>query len=111
MSIATDLLSIAASKARIKADLVLKGFDSSAVTNLNSLVTMAFQDDLDAPDTPFIPDPSWPQDLHTWIPSGGIGFIMSNDSAGKVSFIVTTASAQYTVVVNDGTNDISTTNY
>lgn len=58
------------------------------------------------------PDSTWAQDLRTWTPDDGIGLIISNFGYGKVSFGVTTANnSNYTVVINDGTQDISTNTY
>ena len=103
-TIASNLTSIGASKTKLKANLIRRGQDASAINNLDALVDLAFADD-------WSPDPAWP-DIETWTPAGACGFVMSNFGYGYVSFFVTTVTGvQYTVVVNDGTNDISTTNY
>ena len=108
-TIAANLLSLNTTKAKLKQNLLYSGIDSSAENNFDDLVDMAFDEEI-----AWQPDPAWlaVQDLRTWTPEGGIGLIISNHGYGLTSFIVGTAgAAQYTVVVNDGTSDISTTNY
>ena len=103
-TIADNLVSLANTKAKLKSNLYASGIDSSAENNFDDLVDMAFENEL------FSPDPAWP-DIDTWTEDGAISFVMSNHGYGKVGFIVdTTGAAQYTVVINDGTSDISTTN-
>ena len=103
-TIADNLVSLANTKAKLKSNLYTSGIDSSAEDNFDDLVDMAFENEL------FSPDPAWP-DIDTWTEDGAISFVMSNHGYGKVGFIVdTTDAAQYTVVINDGTTDISTTN-
>ena len=108
-TIADNLASLAATKAKLKDNLLLNGIDASAENNFDDLVDMAFDEEI-----AWLPDPDWlaVQDLRTWTPEGAIGLIISDYGYGKTSFIIDTeGAAQYTVVVNDGTTDISTTNY
>lgn len=102
-TIADYLTSINASKTKLRNRLI-SAMKTTSENNLSNLVDLA-NNELWAPDV------AWP-DIKTWTPAGGIGFVMSNAGRGKVAFKVTTTGAvTYRVVVNDGTNDISTTDY
>ena len=106
MSISESVNSIKATKQKLKNKLYNTGYDSSATNNFDALVEMGFRD---APDF----DAEWlaVKDLRTWTPEGGIGMIISDFGDGWTSFIVDSSGQPYTVVVNDGTSDISTTQY
>jgi len=107
MTVASEISRLQTAKSSIKTSIENKGVTVPSETKFDGYSQLI--DTISSGE--WAPDPTWPQNLATWTPSGGIGFIMSNASYGKVSFIVDTASANYTVVVNDGTSDISTTSY
>jgi len=107
MTVASEISRLQTAKSSIKISIENKGVTVPSETKLDGYSQLI--DTISSGE--WAPDPNWPQNLSTWTPSGGIGFIMSNADYGKAGFIVDTDSANYTVVINDGTTDISTTSY
>ena len=113
MTISDNLISLQATKTKLKNNLFNCGVDSSAENTFDALVDLAFVDDMDSADDMWSPDAEWlaVKDLRTWTELGAISMIISDHGLAKVSFVVTTAGGQYNVIVNDGVSDISSTNY
>jgi hypothetical protein len=101
-TVAENLASIQASKQSLVTNLVNSGHNVIINNSLQSLVDKTIPNEF---------SPYWAQYLPAWTPTDGISMICADIGYSKLSFTVTCTGGEYTVVVNDGTNDISTQTY